>query len=66
MATSIKQSSQDAHEAFIQLTPRLMDIADAISRLPVRERHHLANMVAGYFFAVSVETTHADLRVVGA
>ena len=44
---------KDAHEAFQQFTPRLMEIAKAVEALPAGERLRCAHMLVGYFVAVA-------------
>jgi hypothetical protein len=55
---------KDAHEAFQRFTPRLMEIAQAVEQLPVRERLHCAHMLVGYFMAVASAQRRGDLRLV--
>jgi hypothetical protein len=55
---------KDAHEVFKQFTPRLVEIAQAVEALPVRERLRCAHMLVGYFMAVASAQRRGDLRLV--
>jgi hypothetical protein len=52
---------KDAHEAFQQFTPRLMEIAKAVEALPADERLRCAHMLVGYFVAVANAQRPDDL-----
>ena len=55
---------QDAHDAFVRLTPLLMEVSEAIRQLPARERLELANMIVGYFVSEAGTSRRGDLRIV--
>ena len=57
---------QDAHDAFVRLTPLLMEVSEAIRQLPARDRLELANMIVGYFVSEAGASRRGDLRVVPA
>ena len=55
---------QDAHDAFVRLTPLLMEVSEAIRQLPARDRQELANMIVGYFVSEAGASRRGDLRLV--
>ena len=57
---------QDAHDAFVRLTPLLMEVSEAIRQLPARDRLELANMIVGYFIGEAGTSRRGDLRLVPA
>jgi hypothetical protein len=58
--------ARDADEAYLRLGPDLQEISDFIStsRLSVRERMRLANMLAQHFVVLARQHSRPGLRLV--